>query len=90
MEEKKSIDFKCKENECFISLHRLEKCISSYMLKQIAHSGLKYEHLKLAFERGGAEGIENILGEKNDSGKVRVTRTKSVIGKSVDHFNAFM
>lgn len=66
------------------------KSVLNYMLRKIAHSGLKYEHLKLAFERGGAEGIENILGEKNDSGKVRVTRTKSVIGKIVDHFNASM
>lgn len=85
---KKSIDFKCKENECFISLHPLEKCVSNYMLRKIAHSGLKYEHWKLPFERGGAEGIETILGENNDSGKVRVTKTKSVIGKIVDHFNA--
>lgn len=87
---KDSIDLKCKENECFISLHPLEKCISNYMLRKIAHSGLIYEHLKLAFERGRAEEIENILGEKNDSGKARVTRTKSVIGKIVDHFNASM
>lgn len=59
-----SIDFKCKENECFKS----EKCISYYIFRNIAHSGLIYEHLKLAFERGRPEGIENILGEKNDSG----------------------
>ncbi|XP_078330576.1 uncharacterized protein LOC144624578 [Crassostrea virginica] len=42
----------------------------------------------LAFQRGGAEGIENILGEKNDDGQVRATRTKSVIAKIFDHFNA--
>lgn len=68
----------------------MEKCISNHMLRKIAHSGLTYEHLKLAFERGGAEGIENMLGEKNDSGKVRGTRTKSVIRKIVDLFNASM
>lgn len=39
---------------------------------------------------GWAEGIENILGGKNDSGKVRVTITQSVIGKILDHFNASM
>lgn len=55
-----SIDFKCKENECFKS----EKCISYDILRKIAHSGLIYEHLKLAFERGRPEGIENILGGK--------------------------
>lgn len=37
---KNSIDFKCKENECFISLHPLEKYIPNYMLRKIAHSGL--------------------------------------------------
>ena len=58
------------------------------MLKKIAHSGLNYHHLQLAFQRGGAEGgIENILGEKNDDGLVRATRTKSVIAKIVDHVN---
>lgn len=60
------------------------------MLRKIAHSWLKYENLKLAFERGVAEGIEHILGEKNVSGKLRVARTKFVIGKFVDHFNASM
>lgn len=60
------------------------------MLRKIAHSWLKYENLKLAFERGGAEGMEHILGEKNVSDKLRVARTKSVIGKIVDHFNASM
>lgn len=59
---KNSMDFKCKENECF------KKCIFYYILRKIAHSGLIYEHLKLAFERGRPEGIENILGGKNDSG----------------------
>ena len=52
-----------------------ENCISSYMLKKISHSGLNYYHLQLAFQRGGAEGIGNILGEKNDDVHVRVTRT---------------
>lgn len=60
------------------------------MVRKTAHSRLIYEHFKLAFKSDGAEGIENMLGGKNDSGKVRVTRTKSVIGKIVDHFNAIM
>ena len=64
-------------------------CIFSYKLKKIAHSGLNYHYLQLAFQRGGAEGgIENKLGEKNDVGHVRATHTKSVIAKIVDHFNA--
>lgn len=58
------IDFKCKENECF----KLEKCIFYYILRKIVYFGLIYEYLKLVFERGRLEGIENILGEKNDSG----------------------
>ena len=73
---------------CLTSLQPLQNCISSYMLKKIAHSGLYYHHLQLALQRGGAEGIENIFGEKNDDGKVRATRTKSVIAKIFDHFNA--
>lgn len=57
---KNSIDFKCKENECFKS----EKCISYYILRKIAHSGLIYEHLKLTFERGRPEGIKTIWGKR--------------------------
>lgn len=87
---KKFIDFKCKENECFIFLYLLEKCILNYMLRKIVYFGLIYEYLKLVFERGGVEGIENILGEKNDSGKVRGMRIKFVIRKIVDFFNVFM
>ena len=85
---KNSIDYRLKSGECLTSLQPLQNCISSYMLKKIAHSGLNYHHLQLAFQRGGAEGIENILGEKNDDGQVRATRTKSVIAKIFDHFNA--
>lgn len=45
------------------------------MLK-IAQFGLSHQHLKIAFERGGPEGIENILSETNSEGVVRVTKTK--------------
>ncbi|XP_061173390.1 uncharacterized protein LOC133182560 [Saccostrea echinata] len=34
----------------------------------IAQSGLAFSHLKLAFDRGGAEGLENILSEKQSDG----------------------
>lgn len=57
------------------------------MLKKIAQSGLSYEHLKIAYERGGPEGIENILSETNSDGVVRVTKTKSVFLKIITHFS---
>ena len=48
------------------------------MLKKIAKSGLSYDHLKLATERGGMEGLENVLGEKMDNGSLR---TELLLGK---------
>ena len=52
--------------ELLDTLKPLESCLSKYMLKKISSSGLLYDHLKLACERGGLEGIEKILGEKTD------------------------
>lgn len=46
-------------------------------------SGLSYQHLKLACERGGAEGIQKILSEKTSSGTVSVTKNKSIIEKNI-------
>lgn len=50
-------------------------------------SGFSYQHLKLACERGGAEGIQKILSEKTSSGTVSVTKNKSIIEKIFSHFN---
>lgn len=82
-----SIHYKSRTNECLSSLHPLSNSLSNYMLKKIALSGLSYQHLKMAFERGGQEGIENILSETNNNGVVRVTKTKSVFAKIIAHFS---
>lgn len=58
----------------------LSNCLSKYMLRKIAQSGLSYRHLKMAYERGGPEGLENILSETNSDGIVRVT-------KIINHFS---
>lgn len=56
------------------------------MLKKIALSGLSYDHLRLAIERGGADGLKMVLGEKTEQGTVRVTKNKTIVGKIYDHF----
>lgn len=82
-----SIRHKTQTEELLKSLKPLESCVSKYMLKKISMSGLSYQHLKLACERGGAEGILKILSEKNSSGTVRVTKNKSIIEQIFSHFN---
>lgn len=51
-----SLAHKSKTSECLNSLQSLIGCLSSYMMKKIAQSGLAYLHLKLAFDRGGRHG----------------------------------
>ena len=57
-----------------VTLKPLEDCkaISKTMGCKIAKSGLNYNHLKIAFERSGFDGLAAVLGEVN--GVVRVTR----------------
>ena len=40
------------------------KAISKLMATKIARSGLNYEHLKVAFERNGFDGLMGVLGKK--------------------------
>ncbi|KAL5012907.1 hypothetical protein ScPMuIL_011458 [Solemya velum] len=54
------------------------KVISKAMAQKIAASGLQLCHLRLAFSRGGLDGLTHLLSEKVN-GKVRVTSTKRVI-----------
>ncbi|CAG2191646.1 unnamed protein product [Mytilus edulis] len=49
--------------------------ISAGMTKKMAKSGLNIQHLKLAFRRGGVDGVCNVMSEENN-GKVRVTKNK--------------
>lgn len=53
--------------------------------EKIALSGLSYDHLRLAIERGGHEGLQAVLGEKTESSNLRVTKNKSIVEKK-NHF----
>ncbi|XP_052104725.1 uncharacterized protein LOC127737825 [Mytilus californianus] len=52
--------------------------ISEGMTKEMARSGLNIQHLKLAFRRGGVDGVYNVMSEKIN-GKVRVTKNKKIL-----------
>ena len=52
--------------------------ISAGMTKKMAKSGLNIQHLKLAFRRGGVDGVCNVMSEENN-GKVRVTKSKKIL-----------
>lgn len=82
-----SLAHKSKTSECLNSLQPLIGCLSSYMMKKIAQSGLAYLHLKLAFDRGGMKGLENVLSKKQAEGKIRVTKNKSINTKLAIHFS---
>lgn len=82
-----SIDYKSKTDECLGSLQPLSNCLSKYMLRKIAQSGLSYQHLKMAYERGGPEGLENTLSETNSDGILRVAKTRSIFSKIINHFS---
>ena len=58
--------------ENFMSLQPLVrgKCISENMAKKIANSGLCLHHLRLAFDRGGHDGIKILFSDKSN-GKAR-------------------
>ena len=62
-------------------------CLSKTMLDKIAASGLTYQHLHLAFQRGGSEGLRNLLREPNAAGKARVTTCSRVLDLICKHFN---
>lgn len=56
------------------------KAISAGIAQKAAASGLSLTHLILSFQRGGSEGLENVLKEKFN-GKARVTQRKQIIAK---------
>ena len=56
------------------------------MASKISKSGLNYEHLKMAFDRNGYDGLAAVLGEKVN-GVVRVTKQGKIIQKISDHFS---
>lgn len=81
-----SIESKSRTDNLLATLTPLSSCISQYMLKKIALSGLSYDHLRLAIERGGHEGLQAVLGEKTESSNLRVTKNKSIVEKNFHHF----
>ncbi|XP_069119349.1 uncharacterized protein [Argopecten irradians] len=60
--------------------------LSAGMLDKIAASGLSLSHLKLAFKRDSFSGISDLFSEVSESGKVRVTKSKSVVDKVNAYF----
>lgn len=60
------------------------KEISGHMRGKIAEAGIDGSLLKRAFETGGDEGVYLLLGE-DIGGKPRVTKTKKVIEKILEH-----
>ncbi|CAC5391441.1 unnamed protein product [Mytilus coruscus] len=52
--------------------------ISAGMTKRMAKSGLNIQHLKLAFRRGGVDGVYNVMSEEIN-GKVRVTKNRKIL-----------
>lgn len=61
------------------------KAVSKGMCHTIAYSGLAFEHLKLAFNRNGRQGVMDVLTEEVN-GKARVTRSKKVVDSISDYF----
>ena len=58
------------------------------MAEKVANSGLRPEYLKLAFRRGGSDGVCAILSERTSSRKVRVTNCQRVFDKIVHFINS--
>lgn len=74
----------------FMSLQPLVrgKCISENMAKKIANSGLCLHHLRLAFDRGGHDGIKNLFSEKSN-GKARVTNRSKIISSVSQYIEGY-
>ncbi|XP_029207906.2 uncharacterized protein LOC114971528 [Acropora millepora] len=70
------------------TLHPLvtTKVVSKGMAEKIAGSGLTFHHLQLSFQRGGQDGLTNILSEKIN-GKARVTKNRRIISQLSNFFN---
>ena len=74
-----SNSIKTKQNKSTLHCLVTNKVLSDCMAKKVASSGLKLEHLKLAFKRAGVNGVKDLFGEKLLGGGVRVTKSKAII-----------
>ena len=61
------------------------KVISESMASKIATAGLTYDHLKLAHDRNGLDGLSAVLSEKVN-GVVQVTKHPPVIQQIFQYF----
>ena len=62
------------------------KAVSESMASKIGRAGLTYDHLKLAYNRNGMDGLSALLSEKVN-GVVRVTKHPPVIQRIFQHFS---
>ena len=53
--------------------------ISKPVVKKIASSGLELSHLRLTYQHGNGEDVEQLLSEELSNGKPRVTKKKRII-----------
>ena len=68
-----------------VNLQSLQPLITTNVNGKIAGSGLKLQHLKLAFQRGGKEGLKSVLSEMIN-GKARVTSSSRIITQINTYF----
>ena len=74
-------DSNYKTLKLLVDLHVMSKS----MARRTAASGLRLEHLQLAFKCGGKKGIREVLEEPKANGKPRVTNSKRIL-ESVSSF----
>lgn len=60
------------------------KVMSKQLAKKAASTGLCKKHFILSIQRNGIDGLRALLSQKNSSGVVRVTASKSIIQKVYD------
>ena len=72
-------------NDNLPSLTPLQNVVSKQMLRKIAGSGLRFEHLMLAFKRNGTDGVKLLFSEQGSGKGVRVTKSEKIIS-SVSQF----
>lgn len=69
------------------SLEPLKGVISDIMIKRIASECITFDNLKNTHEKLGSTGIKQLLSDKNDSGKPRITKDSRILKKINDYFN---
>lgn len=62
--------------------------MSRYMANKAGASGLRVNHLKMSFDRGGFHGLHGLLSEEDVNGHPRVTKDKPTIRKMCKYFSA--